>query len=167
VEPEDILAAIPLFEVLGPEDRALLAAKSRFAYFPEGALLMEEGDFGTSMFALAEGEVAVAVTDARGAVQHVADLTAGDVVGEMSLMTGSRRSATVTAVTSVTALEITKVALEAILAHSPQLLDRFGPVLEARLAELDRIMAESAKWHIFGRTGDQLVAEMRRFFGAH
>jgi hypothetical protein len=55
--------------------------------------------------------------------------------------------------------------LEEILARRPELLDRFRPELERRQAELDRILAAAkARWHVFGLSGEELVAEMRRFF---
>ena len=106
--------------------------------FPAGSILMTEGDFATSMFAIVEGTVSVAVADRDGADRHVAELKRGDVVGEMSLMTGARRSATVTATTEVVALEVTKFSLEAILTRAPELIDRFGEILARRQAELDQ-----------------------------
>src|SRR5712691_11412571 len=110
IDAREVFARIPFFaEVLSPADLDGLAAKARECLFPPGAVLMQEEDFGSSMFALVEGEVSVSVDDGYGRSDHVATLSAGDIVGEMSLMTGARRSATVTAVTSVTALEITKV----------------------------------------------------------
>jgi CRP-like cAMP-binding protein len=162
----DLLAAIPLFtEVLSQDERDALVAHSTRVHFPPGHLLMVEGDFGTSMFVIDEGAVSVTASDIRGFSRPVAKLGDGDIVGEMSLMTGARRNATVVALTAVDALEIPKHALEDVLARRPELVDRFRPELERRQAELDRILAEAkARWHVFGRSGEELIAEMRRFF---
>ena len=120
----EVLGAIPLFaKVLDAGQLERLAARCHEVIFPAGAVLMAEGDFGTSMFALVEGEVSVTLADKRGDAHDVAELSAGDVVGEMSLLTGARRSATVVAETEVVAIEITKVALEEILARAPDLID--------------------------------------------
>lgn len=161
VNTSEVLAAIPLFaEVLDADQIDRLAAKCREVVFPPGAVLMTEGDFGTSMFALVEGEVSVTLTDKRGGAHGVADLSAGEFVGEMSLLTGARRSATVVARTEVVAIEITKVALEEILARAPDLIDRFGLVLAGRQAGLDRAAADVAH-----ANKDDLVSQIRRFFG--
>lgn len=159
VEAEDVLAAIPLFRyTLDRRQIAHLAAQCEFTVFPAGALLMAEGDFGDSMFAIVEGEVAVAIHDRRGDEHGVARLVAGDIVGEMSLMTGARRNATVEAKTNVTALEITKFALEGVLARAPELIDRFGEVLAKREAQLRRAAEEAEEGH-------DLIGRIRRFFG--
>lgn len=161
VNSSAILAAIPLFaEVLDADQIDRLAAKCHEIVFPSGAVLMTEGDFGTSMFALVEGEVSVSLADKHGAPHGVAKLTGGEFVGEMSLLTGARRSATVVALTEVVALEITKVALEEILARAPDLIDQFGLVLSWRQAELDRAAADVAN-----ANKDDLVSQIKRFFG--
>jgi CRP-like cAMP-binding protein len=159
VDPDEVLSRISLFsEVLDPDQIARLGAKCHSLVFSAGSLLMTEGDFGTSMFALVEGKVAVTFGDRRGKEHDVAELGAGDIVGEMSLMTGARRRATVTAITEVVALEITKVALEEILARAPDLIDSFGAILTRRQAELSRAAAEAER-------SDNIVVQIGRFFG--
>jgi len=158
---QEVLAAIPLFaQVLDAKQLEHLAIRCHEVIFPSGAVLMTEGDFGTSMFALVEGEVSVTLADKRGDAHGVADLSAGDFVGEMSLLTGARRSATVVAKTEVLAIEITKVALEEILAKAPDLIDQFGLVLSWRQAELDRAAADVAN-----ANKDDLISQIKRFFG--
>ena len=82
------------------------------------------------MFAIVKGTVAVVVADMT-APSAMSRIQGGDVVGEMSLMTGARRSATVTATTEVVALEVTKFSLEAIFTRAPELIDRFGETSSA------------------------------------
>jgi CRP-like cAMP-binding protein len=160
VDARTVVAGIPLFaETLDEARLRALAHKSAPVIFPAGSILMTEGDFATSMFAIVEGSVAVTVADQDGAEQHVANLKPGDIVGEMSLMTGARRSATVTAESEVVALEVTKFSLEAILAKAPELIDRFGEILAKRQAELDQITAALPP-------KDDIVSQIRRFFPA-
>ena len=161
VNAREVLHAIPLFaDVLDTGQLERLAAKCHEVMYPVGAVLMTEGDFGTSMFALVEGEVSVALADKRGDPHGVANLSAGDFVGEMSLLTGARRRATVVAETEVVAIEITKVALEEVLTRAPDLIDRFGLVLASRQAELDRAAADVAQ-----ANKDDLISQIKRFFG--
>ena len=95
--------------------------------------------------------------------RRLARLGEGDVVGEMSLMTGARRSATVTAAGPVTALEVTKAAIEPILNDEPELVERFAAMLERRRAELDRIYG-AGSWSLFGLTQRDLLVAMQAFF---
>jgi CRP/FNR family cyclic AMP-dependent transcriptional regulator len=160
VDAHAVLSAIPLFaDVLDPPLLDALAHKCGVVIFPAGSILMTEGDFATSMFAIVDGTVSVSFADAHGGTHSVAALKAGDIVGEMSLMTGARRSATVVAVTDVTALEITKYSLEVILTRAPELIDRFGEVLNRRQAELNQIAADAARSH-----KDDIVTQIKRFF---
>ena len=156
-----ILKKIPLFaDVLDERQIERLGSKCHFADFIPGTMLMAEGDFGMSMFAIVEGTVSVSLSDKRGAPHGVAKLKPGDIVGEMSLLTGARRNANVVAEDEVLALEITKVALEEILARAPDLIERFGTVLARRQAQLDRVASEVAN-----ANKDDLIHQIRRFFG--
>ncbi|MHA1552775.1 MAG: cyclic nucleotide-binding domain-containing protein [Alphaproteobacteria bacterium] len=130
---------------------------SGHALFPAGSTLMTSGDFGVAMYVILSGTVAVRLITADGHTHAVATLGAGEIVGEMSLMTGARRNATVIASSAVAALEITKVALEEILVETPELVERFGERLAIRQAELDRIAAEPAP-------PTDITARIRRFF---
>jgi CRP/FNR family cyclic AMP-dependent transcriptional regulator len=160
VDTHAVLSSIPLFaEVLDGPLLDALAHKSGIVIFPAGSILMTEGDFATSMFAIVEGTVSVSFADAHGGTHSVAALKAGDIVGEMSLMTGARRSATVVAISDVTALEITKYSLEVILTRAPELIDRFGEVLNRRQAELNQIAADAERSH-----KDDIVTQIKRFF---
>lgn len=159
MDARDFLKKVPFFaDTLGEGELALLAGKSHFAVFLAGTTLMAQEDFGTSMYAIASGRVAVAV-HGGGHDRRVVSLGPGEIVGEMALFTGARRSATVVAESNVEALEIPKAALERVLVRSPALIDRFGEVFAARSAELRRIEADEEPLHPaeFGR-------QVREFF---
>lgn len=131
--------------------------------FGRGTVLMRQGDLGHSMFILADGKVNVSVHSPSGE-QHVASLGSGEIVGEMSLLTGARRSATVTAAKRVSAVEIPKKALEGLIVESPGLIARFAEMMEQRHAELDRIHDDAGRWNHIGLTRDEIVARMTAFF---
>jgi CRP-like cAMP-binding protein len=143
MDAQAFLATVPLFaQTLDAAQLRSLAQQAHEAFFRSGTLLMSQGEFGGSMFAIVEGEVAVSFLDRRGKAREVARLKRGEVVGEMSLFTGDRRTATVSAVTNVTALEIGKTSLERLFIGSPGLLDRFSELLAARQADLAAISAK-------------------------
>ena len=84
--------------------------------------------------------------------------------GEMSLLAGASRSATVVAAEPVTAYRVAKAQLEPILNRSPSLYDRFAAMAEKRNAELERIYGTGiGKLYFVSRA--QFVEVMRAFFG--
>jgi CRP/FNR family cyclic AMP-dependent transcriptional regulator len=159
IDARGVLAAIPLFaETLNPRQLDHLAAQCEPVFFPAGTFLISEGDFGDSMFAIVDGEASVTLHDDRGDEHGVAMVKPGEIVGEMSLLTGMRRRATVVAKTDVAAIEITKPALEEMFARAPDLIDRFGIVLAERQAVLRRVAADAASHKDF-------ASRIRRLFG--
>ncbi len=121
--------------VLDEEQSHELARLCHPAEFARGANLMVQGDQASSMFIILEGAARVSVLGQNNDPREVAVLATGDVVGEMSLMTGAPRNATVTALTRLRALEITKEPIGALLNKSPNLLQRFSHVLAKREQE--------------------------------
>ncbi|MEP0321557.1 cyclic nucleotide-binding domain-containing protein [Bauldia litoralis] len=154
-----ILAAIPLFgETLDKRQLAHLAAQCHLVIYPPRSVLLAEGDFGDAMYAIVNGEVTVSLQDKHGGEHGVASLGVGEIVGEMSLLTGMRRNATAVARTEVSALEISKVTFEEMFSRAPDLIDRFSGVLASRQTELDRIAAGA------DASADAIGARIRRFF---
>lgn len=140
MDPGAFLSKVSLFaDALDAEQLHFLASQSRPAFFRAGTRLMSQGEFGGAMFVIVEGQVSVAFVDEDAREQVVATLGAGDIVGEMSLFTGDRRTATVGAVTNVDAIEITKWSLERVFAKAPDLVGKFAAVLAKRQAELNAV----------------------------
>ncbi len=154
------LAKVPLFsEALNADQLAFLARESRPAFFLAGNRLVNQGEFGGSMFVIVEGSVGVTFVDVDAREQSVATLGPGDVVGEMSLFTGDRRTATVAAITNVDAIEITKWSLERVFAKAPELVDKFAAVLAKRQAELNAVSRPHAAEQVkFARQARKVFA---------
>lgn len=166
METRDVLGRTSLFaDVLSDRQLDDLAARSKIYDVGKDRILMAEGDFGVSMFIIVDGKVDVTVAGTRHANRDVAMLGPGDIFGEMSLMTGARRAATVTSVEPTRVVEITKVALENVLTHSPELVDRFGAFLAKRRAELEEIADDEHATRILGIRTDEIAGAMRRLFG--
>ncbi len=137
-EARHIIAATPFFsEVLTEEEIDKLAGRAIAIDADPGSELIKEDELGASMFIIVAGQVDV-VTGKGKAAKRIARLGPGDFVGEMSLMTGAHRSATVTAATPVRAVEVSRTALAPILDASPELVHRFAAILGKRQSEIDR-----------------------------
>jgi CRP-like cAMP-binding protein len=160
-----ILGAVPLFaEALEPEQLDALASGARAIAYGAGATIVRGNDLGSSMYVIASGSVAVSIEDAAGR-RPVATLTAGQIFGEISLLTGLPRLGTVSAETEVRVIEVTKAMLRPILADSPKLYDRLATLLQKRQGDLDQIV-DPAFWSQSGRSRESLAKAMRRHFEA-
>jgi CRP/FNR family transcriptional regulator, cyclic AMP receptor protein len=162
--PRDVLVRTPFFaDVLDDLQLDRLSAGLNIVEFARGATLIREDDIGSSMFVMARGEAAVTVPG-KVRTRRIATLRAGDIFGEMSLLTGARRAATVTALAPVKIVEIPKSALSPLIAASPELSDRFAVMLKKRQGELDRIYRGDSRWSISGLVGGDVAGVIRGFF---
>ncbi len=96
--------------------------------YDAGAAIVREGEYGDSLFLIVEGNVLVEGTDPRGKKVTLATLGPGDFFGEVAVLTGKPRTATVTAQGPVTLIEISKEVLAEICERHPQVsavLERF------------------------------------------
>ena len=87
-----------------------------------------------------------------------------DYVGEMSLLTGEPRTATVTARGKVVALETPKTALQPILAKAPHLCHQFATMVRDRQAELAQLHEDYARWNSLGSDPAEVAARMTAFY---
>jgi CRP/FNR family cyclic AMP-dependent transcriptional regulator len=106
-EPVDALAAVPLFSGLSKRDLRRLAGSMRERTFNEGKDVLAEGEGGIAFFVIVEGEARVSIGG-----RDVRTLRAGDHFGEIALITGHVRTATVTAATDLRCLGMTAWAFK-------------------------------------------------------
>ncbi|HEX2591577.1 MAG TPA: mechanosensitive ion channel family protein [Rhizomicrobium sp.] len=161
-EMRDALKEADLFEnVLNAEQFELLAQHSKTLELPRGYVLMRQGDPPSSMFIIMEGAASVSVSGKDNEVNEVAISATGDIAGEMSLMTGTHRNATVSALSRMRVLEIRKEAIEALLRDTPELLDRFGKILAKRQHELDELANRPSRREA---VETDILSRMKKFF---
>jgi len=129
---DTLLAISPLFCVLSPEERSLLMKEVSFCPVKQGTAIVQEGEAGDRMYAVISGEVEV-TTEKEGMVVPLARLKSGDFFGEVAVITGRPRTATVTAVTNVNLAEIDEASVaEAIGAH-PEIEERLSQFIQMRV----------------------------------
>lgn len=127
------LRSVPFFsDVLPPHELDELATLFDPRFFPAGSVLMKQGEVGNSMLCLLEGTVQVTLKATVSKPSEIIRLRAGTVVGEMEVLSGRPRLATVLALEDVKALEISKAALEGLLKRSPDLAENFNATLRRR-----------------------------------
>jgi len=155
-----------LFAPLSPDERRRLAASARLSRFGEGETVVREGDRTSSMFLIASGRAAVSV---RGATEGAADskklavLEPGAAFGEISLLTGAPRLATVRALTEATLVEIDKATLAPVLLSNPSLVEKLDAVIleRRRSTAAQRAVGDG----IVSHEPESLSDKIARFFG--
>lgn len=88
--------------------------------YDEGDIIVTEGEEGSSLFLIVSGEVKVFTRGGRGEHVPLAELGPGDFFGEVSLLTGRPRTATITAKSQVTAIELARSDMDRIAAQHPE-----------------------------------------------
>lgn len=142
-EARAILRGEQLFQCLSDEQIDGLLTRSRLNHFGRGERLIEEGVNGDSMFVLLRGTVNVSVAK-NGAAIRVGTLNSGDCFGEMSLLTGEKRMATVRADGDCYVLEISKPVMGDVIRQSPECLDQLSALLAQRKLETEGILKDNA-----------------------
>jgi len=162
-----LLGAVRPFSAFTPVELAELVEHLVEYPVKQGGVVVRQGDPGGSLFFVAEGALEVRVADRNATEMAVDCLAAGDIFGEISLLTGEARHATVIALTAALLYEVRKEDLAPLLQRRPEL----GEALAA-------IMAERQQWNVSRlRSRDQaldagaapssaeILRRLRSFFG--
>jgi len=159
---------LEIFRPLPDDERAFLAESLRYAPFAAGEVLTRQGAEGHFLYLILGGEVSVRVTGEGALAREVARLQAGDFFGEMSLMTGELRSATVVATAGVECYRLDKSAFEEILRRRPEVAEPVAEILARRRMELTAVregLDQEAQTRRLAAAKVDLLARIRDFFG--
>jgi small-conductance mechanosensitive channel/CRP-like cAMP-binding protein len=142
-EARNILRGEPLFDCLSETQLDNLVKQSHLNHFGRGERVIEEGAEGDSMFILLRGAAQVSISK-NGSTITVAALRSGDCFGEMSLLTGEKRSATVRADGDCYVMEISKEVMGEVIRESPDCLKQLSEILAKRKMETEGILKDAA-----------------------
>ena len=132
----DLLARVPLLAGLPKRTLKQLAEHADVVTFDERQPIVEEGQPGGTFYVIVEGEAKVV----RGK-RAIATVAPGELFGEISLLDGGPRTATVVADTPVTAIRIFKRSFDKLVAADPSVASRMLSVVARRLREAERSIA--------------------------
>jgi predicted acylesterase/phospholipase RssA/CRP-like cAMP-binding protein len=135
--PSGVDPQTPLFEGLDAAALASISQRMRPRRFAAGAVICRQGEPGDSLFVIRSG-LAQVIDDTPGGSRIVARLRRGEVIGEMSLVTGEPRSATVVANVPTEVLELDQRSFTALLAEYPRILANLSRILSRRLARQNK-----------------------------
>ena len=142
-----MLASVPAFADLGPGLLQALAAQLEEQGLQDGAELMRQGDQADALYFVISGELEVSVVSNGSRPVVVERLTSGAVIGEMALLAGNRRSATVTARGPATVARLTRAGFNRLAQSQPGLRER---VIAAMTPRLERVQLAAVLEDWFG-----------------
>ncbi|HEX9162181.1 MAG TPA: cyclic nucleotide-binding domain-containing protein [Thermoanaerobaculia bacterium] len=137
----------PLFEILSDTEREALVREMELETHEEGSVIISEGEHGASMYVISSGEVKVYTRGAGGKAGSVylAKLGEGDFFGEVSVLTGKPRTATITASRPTELLRLDKDKLDNALAKHPGIRKVLDDFYKRRANDTVEAMIESLK----------------------
>ena len=133
----------PLFSDFSADELAAVIHGLDLRSFEPGDLVVSQGEPGQSLFVVASGTVKVWVRELEGRSRYVRSLGEGDFFGEVSLLTGRPRTATVTAATRADLLELGWSRVEEIVRDHPRVADVLRAFCDQRLKADLTVRSES------------------------
>ncbi len=166
----DLLRQVDIFAPLSHNQVEILAQGLALKFFGRGEVLVKQGDEGNSFFVIEGGRVEVLVIPEGSSTEaSVAVLGPRNFFGEMSLLAGDRRNATVKAIEDVRVVIIDKDAFGGIIRENPEVAAEMASIYYQRTQELtearERIV-EGEERILAGERGEEaLLKRIQRFFG--
>ncbi len=139
------MAVTPLFSELQPDELQGVVARLRHRSFPTGSVLVSEGDPGDSLFVLSQGRVKVTTRGPNAKPVDLAELKEGDFFGEVSLLTGKPRTATIVSIEDTEVLELTRDDLQTLEESHPRVREVIKEFYERRVASTVESMIKAAR----------------------
>lgn len=162
-----LLQAQPLFADMETEQIQALAKSAQHLRYGKGEKIISQGDPGRSMYVIASGIAGVAA-ERDGRTSDLGELVSGECFGEISLLTGKPRTASVTAKTDCEILEIDKSGMGDLLKQYPRLADHLSETLSTRRSMLETELANSKddpEIAPTSQTKESFLARIRQLFG--
>jgi len=163
------LDQVDLLAGLSPADRKNLAAAAAERHYAAGERIARQGEAGAEFFLVASGEVRVTVRQEDGRAINLGTYSAGYFFGEMSLLTGEPRLATVTALADTEVLVLDKEEFQEFLAARPKVAGKLSRAIEKRQAILERELAEAGEVEAAAAvheeyTREKVLKKIKEFF---
>jgi len=162
-----MLKQVDLLAPLSEEERKFVAERLQYTPFARGDTITKQGSLAHWLYIIAFGEAEVRFEQPGRAPRVIGSVRAGQFFGEMGLLAGESRNATVVAKTDVECYRLDRAAFQALLLARPELANEVSRVVSARKPELESARAEAAEAMANPPEPVQpaLLERIQRFFG--
>ena len=162
----EMLRGVDLFTVLSEEEMTEIADRLQYAPFARGDVITKQGNVAHWLYIIMFGEAEVRYEGQGSAAQLISTLHAGQFFGEMALLTGDTRSATVVAKTDVECYRLEGKAFQGLMLKRPEIAEGMSRVISARRPDLEKVReAFATQPGPVPAEQVDLLGRIRRFFG--
>ena len=159
------LATVPPFAALPEETKADIAERLQYAPFARGDVITKQGNKAHWLYILAFGEAEVLYEPPSGAPSVLGMVHAGEFFGEMALITGDARTATVVAKTDVECYRLDRASFQELVLGRPEISEEIKRVMGGRRGDLERVRQAFSDAPQTAEAEVRLSTKIRRFFG--
>jgi small-conductance mechanosensitive channel len=129
------LRGVDFLRALNEDEMRILSASARVRHFGAGELLVREGELGDTLYVMRRGVVDVSASGADGRPVHLNELRRPAFFGEMGLMTGEPRNATIRARTDVEVIEMPREGFIELFKTHPEAAAQMSEIIAARMSQ--------------------------------
>ena len=133
------LRGVELFHSMNDDELRTLASRLSVAPFTKGESMTRQGAEAHYLYVITEGSAEVVISASDGVRKTVSHLSAGDFFGEVGMMTGARRAATVVALEDTVCYRLDKESFNDILKRRPEIAEHISHVIARRAVELEAV----------------------------
>ncbi|MFA6971775.1 MAG: mechanosensitive ion channel family protein [Gallionella sp.] len=162
------LKRVELFAQMTDDELTALAERLKYAQFAKGNIISRQGAIAHWLYIIINGEAEVYLETPNGERRSVNLLSKGSFFGEMGMMTGEPRSASVIANTDVECYRLDKEAFAGIMQARPGLAEEMTHILVERRVQLDSVLHhldEQTRRQEKSSQHNELLETVKRFFG--
>ncbi len=157
---QELLANIPLFESLTPDELDALARRMEEAQYREGDVIFRQGEEGSSLFLIEDGSVEISYGEGRTRIV-LASLFPSQYFGELSLFDGAPRSATATAVKQSRLIRLDRDDLVDFVNKNPPAALRIIAEMSERLRQTNELMSRQVSRNVLEEEEESLTFGQR------
>lgn len=157
MQPDDLLAQVPLLASLDPRSREHLAGQLASIRVPADTTVFSQGDAGDTLFLIQEGKVEIRIQDEEETPVILATLGPGEYFGDMALLDDQPRSATVVTETPCVFLTLSRAPFQELVLQQPGVALSLLTEVSRRLRACHRRVADLALLDAYARVGRFLI----------
>ncbi len=157
---EALLARVPLFESLTSDDIVALSTRVEEIVYEQGTVIFRQGDEGSSLFVIEEGEVEIAHGEGKARIV-LANLFPGQYFGELSLFDGAPRSASATALKNTGVIRLDRDDLVDFVNKNPAAALRIIAEMGDRLRQTNELMSRQVSRNVLEEADERSTMGQR------
>ncbi|GBG12779.1 mechanosensitive ion channel protein MscS [Novimethylophilus kurashikiensis] len=164
----DALHKVELFNSLHADELRTIAEKLKYAPFAKGDIITRQGAVAHWLYMLTDGEADVYLETPGQERRKLNTLHPGNFFGEMGLMMGAPRTATVIAATDVECYQLDKASFQEVLEHRPEMAEEISKILVSRrygLDSLQQMIDDDTRVSQMAQQHQDVLSRIYEFFG--